>query len=93
MDLRKGLVTKSVATGAGPLSVATDTRTGNVLVVNRTDATLSVVSPRKGAVVETVATGANPNHVEVAGGSAYVVDKSGAGADGKDQLHRIRLAR
>lgn len=93
VDLRKGLVTKSVATGAGPLSVATDTRTGNVLVVNRTDATVSVVSPRKGAVVETVAVGANPNHIEVAGGSAYVVDKSGAGADGKDQLHRIRLAR
>lgn len=93
VDLRKGLVTKSVATGQGPLSVATDSRSGNVLVVNRTDATVSVVSPRKGAVVETVATGANPNHIEVTGGFAYVVDKSGAGTDGKDQIHRIRLAR
>lgn len=93
VDLRKGLVTKSVATGRGPLSVATDGRSGRVLVVNRTDATVSVVDPRKGRVVETVATGANPNHIEVAGGIAYVVDKSGAGAGGKDQLHRIRLAR
>ncbi|THA76938.1 YncE family protein [Streptomyces sp. A0642] len=93
VDLRKGLVTKSVATGRGALSVAADGRSGRVLVVNRTDATVSVVDPRKGSVVETLATGANPNHIEVAGGIAYVVDKSGAGADGKDQLHRIRLAR
>jgi YVTN family beta-propeller protein len=93
VDLRKGTVTKTVKTGAGALSVATDERSGDVLVVNRTDATVSVVDPRKGAVERTVTTGANPNHVEVADGTAYVVDKSGAGENGADQVTRIRLRR
>jgi YVTN family beta-propeller protein len=92
VDLRKGVVTTSVPTGDGPLSVATDTRTGNVLVANRTAATVSVVNPRQGEVVDTVPVNANPNHVEIHGGSAYVVDKSGA-VDGKDTLTRIRLSR
>ncbi|MFJ4330943.1 YncE family protein [Streptomyces sp. NPDC088935] len=92
VDLRKGVVTKSVATGAGALSVATDERSGDALVVNRTDATVTRVDPRRGTVKETVATGANPNHVEVADGTAYVVDKSGAGA-AEDTVTRIRLAR
>ncbi|MGP3756641.1 40-residue YVTN family beta-propeller repeat-containing protein [Streptomyces sp. LamerLS-316] len=93
IDLKKGLVTKSVATGAGPLSVAGDDRSGNVVVVNRTDATATVVDPAKGTVVRTVTTGANPNHVTVADGTAYVVDKSGAGLGGADQIHRFRVAR
>ncbi|MFE4694424.1 YncE family protein [Streptomyces sp. NPDC056749] len=93
IDLRKGLVTKSVATGAGALSVAADDRTGNVVVVNRTAATATVVDPRKGAVVRTVTTGANPNHVTVVKGTAYVVDKSGAGLDGADQIHSFRVTR
>ncbi|MEU6113461.1 YncE family protein [Streptomyces sp. NPDC047117] len=93
VDLRKGAVTTSVATGKGALSVATDHRSGRVLVVNRTDATVSVVDPRKGSVVKTVPTGANPNHVEVAGNTAYVVDKSGTGPAGEDRVNRIRLDR
>ncbi|MGV9510090.1 beta-propeller fold lactonase family protein [Streptomyces tendae] len=92
VDLKKGVVTKSVATGAGALSVATDERSGDVLVVNRTDATVTRVDPRRGTVEETVSTGANPNHVEIADGTAYVVDKSGAGA-AEDTVTRIRLAR
>ncbi|MEU6104597.1 YncE family protein [Streptomyces flaveolus] len=92
IDLKKGVVTKSVATGAGALSVATDERSGDVLVVNRTDADVTRVDPRKGVVEETFATGANPNHVEIADGTAYVVDKSGAGA-AEDTVTRIRLAR
>ncbi|MFE7932295.1 YncE family protein [Streptomyces sp. NPDC057456] len=91
VDLRTGTVTRSVATGAGTLSVATDDRSGDVVVVNRTAATATVVDPRKGVVEETVATGANPNHVEVADGVAYVVDKSGAGANGEDQVTVIHL--
>ncbi|WP_405690522.1 YncE family protein [Streptomyces sp. NBC_01185] len=93
IDLKKGLVTKSVATGAGALSVAGDDRTGNVVVVNRTAATATVVDPRKGSIVRTVTTGANPNHVTVADGTAYVVDKSGAGLDGADQVHSFRVTR
>lgn len=93
VDLRTDTVTKSVPTGAGSLSVAADPRSGDVLVVNRTAATVSVVDPAAGTVVETVATGAGPNHVEVADGTAYVVDKSGAGPAGEDRLTRIRLAR
>ncbi|MER5200087.1 hypothetical protein ACWD3J_42260 [Streptomyces sp. NPDC002755] len=72
--------------------MATDDRSGDVVVVNRTAATAAtVVDPRRGVVEETVATGANPNHVEVADGVAYVVDKSGAGANGEDQVTVIRL--
>ncbi|MEU9594707.1 YncE family protein [Streptomyces sp. NPDC048193] len=92
VDLKTGTVTKSVATGAGALSVATDERSGDVLVVNRTDADITRVDPKTGVVEETFATGANPNHVEVADGTAYVVDKSGAGA-AEDTVTRIRLAR
>ncbi|MEU1125066.1 YncE family protein [Streptomyces sp. NPDC005899] len=93
IDLRKGRVTKSVPTGAGALSVAADDRTGNLVVVNRTAADATVVDPRRGTVVRTVATGANPNHVTIADGTAYVVDKSGTGLDGADQLHRFRVTR
>ncbi|RKN45605.1 YncE family protein [Streptomyces hoynatensis] len=92
VDLRSGTVTGTVATGAGPLSVGVDPGTGLVLVADRTDAEVAVVDPRRGEVVERIATGANPNHVETAGGAAYVVDKSGAGA-ADDLLHRIRLGR
>ncbi len=92
VDLNKGVVTKSVATGAGALSVATDERSGDVLVVNRTAANVTRVDPRTGVVEETVATGANPNHVEIADGTAYVVDKSGA-TQTEDTATRIRLAR
>ncbi|MEU6477523.1 YncE family protein [Streptomyces sp. NPDC047017] len=91
VDLREKAVTESVPTGAGALSVAADARTGRVLVVNRTAANVTVVDPRKGAVVETLATGANPNHVTVDHGTAYVVDKSGAGPEGQDQAYRIRI--
>lgn len=91
VNLKEGVVTKSVATGAGALSVATDECSGNVLVVNRTAANVTVVDPRAGAVVETVATGANPNHVEVADGTAYVVDKSGSGPASEDLVTRVSL--
>lgn len=93
VDVAAGAVTATVATGAGAISVGTDARTGKVLVANRTAATVSVVDPRSATVTETVAVGANPNHVETRPGTAYVVDKSGAGADGADQLHRIRVGR
>ncbi|WP_420035602.1 YncE family protein [Streptomyces sp. cg28] len=91
IDLGKGLVTKSVPTGAGPLSVATDTRSGKVVAVNRTDATATVVDPRKGTVVKTVPTGTNPNHVEIAHGTAFVVDKSASSPTGEDTLTRFRV--
>ncbi|WP_327656506.1 YncE family protein [Streptomyces sp. NBC_00483] len=91
VDLDKGLVTKSVPTGAGTLSVAADDRSGKVVAVNRTDATATVVDPRSGAVVKSVTTGANPNHVEIARGTAYVVDKSGTGPAGEDVLTRFRV--
>ncbi|MEU0851411.1 YncE family protein [Streptomyces flaveolus] len=92
VDLRRGVVTKSVATGAGALSVATDERSGDVLVVNRTAANVTRVDVKKGVIEETIATGTNPNHVEIADGTAYVVDKSGATAT-EDTITRIRLAR
>lgn len=91
VDLRKGTVARAVPTGAGALSLAADAHSGRVLVVNRTAANVSVVDPRAGTVVETVSTGADPNHVEVADGTAYVVDKSGTGPAGEDLVTRIGL--
>ncbi|MGW5171761.1 YncE family protein [Streptomyces nodosus] len=93
VDLRKKAVTKTVPTGAGALSVAADPSMGRVLVANRTAGNVTVVDPRKGKVVETLATGANPNHITVARGTAYVLDKSGSGPEGQDLVHRIRIAR
>ncbi|WP_369207492.1 YncE family protein [Streptomyces sp. PU-14G] len=93
VDLRKGEVTKSVPTGEGTLSVATDPRSGRVLAANRTAGDLSVIDPRRGTVVESLATGPNPNHVTVSRTAAYVVDKSGSGPAGEDQVHRVRLGR
>ncbi|MDQ1042786.1 YncE family protein [Streptomyces sp. V4I2] len=93
VDLRTGTVTRSVVTCAGALSVAADDRSGDVLVVNRTAANVTVVDPRTGTVEETVPTGANPNHLESVDGTAYVVDKSGAGAAGENQVTRVRIGR
>ncbi|WP_306214534.1 YncE family protein [Actinoplanes sp. RD1] len=93
VDLRAKVVTKTVVTGAGALSVSVDERTGKALVANRTAANVTVVDPRAGVVTETLATGANPNHVETSNGTAFVVDKSGAGPAGEDQLHEIKIAR
>ncbi|MEV4742872.1 YncE family protein [Streptomyces sp. NPDC049555] len=93
VDLRKKAVTRTVPTGAGALSVATDRRTGRVLVANRTAANVTIVDPAKATVTETLPTGPNPNHITVAGTTAYAVDKSGTGPEGRDRIHRIRLGR
>lgn len=79
INLRKGAVIKTVPTGAGAKSVATDPRSGRVLVANRTTATVTVVDPREGTVVDSLTTGANTNHVHVAHGAAFVAAKSGSG--------------
>ncbi|MEU5170381.1 YncE family protein [Streptomyces mutomycini] len=90
VDLRKGIVVKSVATGEGAKSLAVEPCSGRVLVANRLAGTVSVVDPRAGTVVGSVVTEAYPNHVEVTdGGTAYVVDKSGSGPAGEDGLTRI----
>ncbi|WP_394821661.1 YncE family protein [Pendulispora albinea] len=87
VDLRQGKVTKTIPTGTGALSLATNPRTGDVLVVNRGSATVSVVDVDEGVVRETITTNANPNHVTFGGGTAFIVDKSAAGADRKDTLY------
>ncbi|MFD8592341.1 beta-propeller fold lactonase family protein [Streptomyces sp. NPDC059637] len=89
VDLRTGGVTRSVATGAGALSVSDDGRTGLLYVANRDSGTTTVVDPRKGTVLADLATGARSNHVTVARGAAYVLDKSASGADSADSAHRI----
>lgn len=91
INLRKGAVTKAVPTGAGAKSVATDPRSGLVLVANRTTTTLTVVDPRKGTVVDSLTTGAHTNHVHVAHGAAFVAAKSDSGPEGQDLLHRFPL--
>ncbi|WP_030663482.1 YncE family protein [Streptomyces rimosus] len=93
VDLRKGTVTRTVTTGAGAISVAADHRSGRVFVANRGSGTTTVVDPKKGTVLADLATGPNPNHVTVRRGTAYVVDKSAAGADRVDSMHRISLTR
>ncbi|MEV0266507.1 YncE family protein [Streptomyces sp. NPDC050617] len=93
VDLRKGKVTRTVKTGEGALSVAADPRSGNVFVANRGPGNTTVVDPHKGAVVATLATGPNPNHVTVARGTAFVVDKAAAGEQLLDSVHRISAER
>ncbi|GAA4804256.1 YncE family protein [Streptomyces ziwulingensis] len=93
VDLRKGVVRRSVPTGEGTKSLATEERSGRVLAVNRLAGTVSVVDPRAGTVVETIGTAALPNHVHMTGGAvAYVLDKSASGPAGEDRVTRIRLA-
>ncbi|MFJ5950247.1 hypothetical protein [Streptomyces noursei] len=84
---------RAIHTRRGPPTKASSTRTGRVLVANRTTATVSVVDPRKGAVVKTVTTGANPNHVTVVHGTAFVLAKSGSGPAGGDEVYRFRVTR
>ncbi|GLY85737.1 hypothetical protein [Actinoallomurus iriomotensis] len=60
MDLGKGTATRSVPTGAGPQSVASDLRSGRVPVVNRTDANVSIVDPRTGTAGEDLLTRVGP---------------------------------
>jgi YVTN family beta-propeller protein len=90
VNLSTGTVTATIPTGAGALSVATDERTGNVVVANRVAATVSVVDPQRGTVQD-LPVQKNPNHVTVVDGTAYVLDKSGAGAGGLDLGYRIDL--
>lgn len=90
-DVVTGTATKRVPTGAGALAVALDPTTGKVLVANRTAATISVVDVASGTVTETLPTNPNPNHIAIGGGSAFVVDKSAAGADRKDTLYTLKL--
>ncbi|MEU6158993.1 YncE family protein [Streptomyces sp. NPDC047130] len=90
VNLSTSTLKTTIPTGAGALSVATDERTGRLVVANRVAATVSVVDPRTGAVQDLV-TQKNPNHVTIVDDTAYVLDKSGAGAEGLDLGYRIDL--
>lgn len=93
IDVKKGTLVRTVATGAGALSVAVDrsTNVGKVVVANRVAATVTVLTPNKDYAARTVAVHANPNHVQIADGTAYVVDKSGAGPAGEDFGYAVDL--
>jgi hypothetical protein len=64
---------------------------GAAIATNGTGPAAATADLREGVVEETVATGGDPDHVDVADGSAYVVDKSGEGVGGTDQVTRIRF--
>lgn len=89
VDLATAEVTHEIKTGAGTLAVATDACTGHVFAANKDAGTTSVVNPREGTVVATLPTGANTDHVILAHGTAYVVDKAAAGPGAMDSIHRI----
>ncbi|MET8468454.1 YncE family protein [Streptomyces sp. NPDC006422] len=90
VDLRKGAVVRSTATGAGAKSLAAVGRSGRVLVANRLDGTVSLVDTRTGTVEEAIDTNALPNHVHMSdANTAYVLDKSAAGPEGQDHVTRI----
>lgn len=93
IDVRTGKLVRTIATGEGALSVAVDrsNNAGKVVVVNRVAATVTVLTPNKGYAARTVTVNANPNHVEIADGTAYVVDKSGAGPAGEDFGYAVDL--
>ncbi|MGI5375512.1 MbtH family NRPS accessory protein [Streptomyces sp. CA-251387] len=89
VDLASGEVKNEIKTGAGTLAVATDICTGRVFAANKDAGTTTVLDPRAGTVLADLATGANTDHVVLAHGTAYVVDKAAAGPETIDSIHRI----
>ncbi|MEC4016424.1 hypothetical protein [Streptomyces sp. H27-D2] len=62
-------------------------------MANRGTGTTTVVDGRRGAVLADLPTGVNSQHVTLARGTAFVLDKSAAGAELADSVHRIRTGR
>lgn len=94
VDLRTGTTERTIDTGAGTISVATDPRSGLLYVSSQTSGTTKVVDPRTGATVAEVATGARTNHVTVTARGVFAVDKSSArGSGDPDWIHRITFGR
>ncbi|WP_166138665.1 hypothetical protein [Nocardioides ochotonae] len=80
-DLDTGAHKTRIVTGSRALGVDVDTDRGLVYVADFTTGEVTVVDARAQAVVETIALPGTPksaNHLIVAGGSAYMVDKAGA---------------
>lgn len=89
LNAATGAQVATIATGAGALSVRVDAAAKRAYVANREAGTVTVVSLTNKKILAQLATGPNPNHVVAVHGAAYVVDKSGAGANGVDRLHHI----
>lgn len=79
-----GKIVADIPTGAGSLNAAYDADNGLVYVANRTGATVTVINASTLQVVGNLPAGTNTNHVEVAQGVAYVVDKGTP-----NQIHRF----
>ena len=80
-DLDTGAHKARIVTGSRALGVDVDTDRGLVYVADFTTGEVTVVDARAQAVIETIALPGTPksaNHLIVAGGSAYMVDKAGA---------------
>ncbi|MFE9097116.1 YncE family protein [Streptomyces sp. NPDC007264] len=93
VDLVTGEMKNEIKTGAGTLAVAVDACTGHVFAANKDAGTTTVVDPRRGTLVAEIATGANTDHVILAHGTAYAVDKAAAGPEAVDSIHRITAVR
>lgn len=89
LDLRTGAVLKTIATGAGALSLALDEPRGLLYVTNRGADTVSVINTRTLAIAATLPGPALPNTVAVDSrtGAAYATFKARAGSP--DSVARI----
>ena len=76
-------VVNTVTVGLDAGAVAVDTRTGRVLVANRSDGTISFLDARTGALLRTVTVGKVPFAlaVDAATGRAFVLDDAGNAVD------------
>ncbi|GAA3593577.1 hypothetical protein GCM10022198_16800 [Klugiella xanthotipulae] len=77
-DLTTGAFKYNIQTGSRALAVAADTEKNLIYVADFADGTVTVVDALSRGVIETITVSArSANHIIVANGSAYVVDKSG----------------
>ena len=89
IDLATGAELTSVRTPAGTLNAAYDAKNDLVYVTEFHSNKIVVIDAETMKQVGDLKVGDQPNHVTVANGVAYVVDKSQAGNEWSDQIWKI----
>lgn len=89
VDLATGAELASIRTPAGTLNAAYDAKNDLVYVTEFHSNKVVVIDAETMEQVGDLEVGNQPNHVTVADGTAYVVDKSQAGNEWSDQIWRI----
>jgi len=89
IDLATGAELASIRTPAGTLNAAYDAKNDLVYVVEFHSNKVVVIDAETMKQVGDLEVGNQPNHVTVADGTAYVVDKSQGGTNWSDQIWKI----